>query len=101
MRKLLADVGIAEVDAVVSGLPWTLFSRDAQRAIMDQVARVLAPGGVFTTFAYRHVMHLPTQVRFRELLEESFDEVRVTPTVWRNVPPAICYQCRNRWPSAS
>ncbi|MEJ2867619.1 methyltransferase domain-containing protein [Actinomycetospora sp. OC33-EN08] len=96
LQELLADVGIDHVDAVVSGLPWTLFSRDAQRAIMDQVNRVLVPGGVFTTFAYAHVMNLPTQRRFRELLQESFDEVSVTPIVWRNVPPALAYQCRNR-----
>jgi phosphatidylethanolamine/phosphatidyl-N-methylethanolamine N-methyltransferase len=95
LQKLLADIGITQVDAVVSGLPWTLFSREAQRGIMEQVSRVLVPGGMFTTFAYSHVMRLPTQRRFRELLEESFDEVRVTSTVWRNVPPALCYQCRN------
>lgn len=95
LQKLLADIGITHVDTVVSGLPWTLFSRDAQRGIMEQVSRVLVPGGVFTTFAYRHVMNLPTQRRFRELLEQSFDEVHVTPTVWRNVPPALAYQCRN------
>ena len=95
LQKLLADIGITSVDTVVSGLPWTLFSREAQRGIMEQVSRVLVPGGVFTTFAYRHVKNLPTQRRFRELLEQSFDEVRVTPTVWRNVPPALAYQCRN------
>ncbi|NYD39513.1 methyltransferase domain-containing protein [Actinomycetospora corticicola] len=95
LQKLLADVGITAVDTIVSGLPWTLFSRDAQRGIMEQVNRVLVPGGVFTTFAYAHVMNLPTQRRFRELLQESFDEVSVTPIVWRNVPPALAYQCRN------
>lgn len=95
LRKLLADIGVAQVDAVVSGLPWTLFSRAAQRGIMEQVSHVLVPEGVFTTFAYTHVMHLPTQRRFRALLEESFDEVLVTGTVWRNVPPALAYQCRN------
>ena len=62
------------------------------------VERVLNWGfaGVFTTFAYAHVMNLPTQKRFRELLQESFDVVEVTPIVWRNVPPALAYQCRNR-----
>ncbi|MFC5066067.1 class I SAM-dependent methyltransferase [Actinomycetospora atypica] len=95
LQKLLADIGITTVDAIVSGLPWTLFSREAQCAIMEQVNRVLVPGGVFTTFAYAHVKNLPTQRRFRDLLEQSFDEVAVTPVVWRNFPPAIAYQCRN------
>lgn len=96
LQKLLADTGITSVDAIVSGLPWTLFSREAQCAIIEQVNRVLVPGGAFTTFAYAHVMNLPTQRRFRELLQENFDEVSVTPIVWRNVPPALAYQCRNR-----
>lgn len=95
LQKLLADVGVDRVDAAISGLPWTLFSEAAQRGIMDQVTRVLTPGGTFTTFAYSHVTRLPTQRRFRQLLEQTFSEVTVTPTVWRNLPPALAYQCRN------
>jgi phospholipid N-methyltransferase len=96
LQKLLADVGVTRADAVVSGLPWTLFPAAAQSGIIEQVMRVLAPGAAFTTFAYSHVTRLPTQRRFRELLERSFDDVTVTPTVWRNLPPALAYQCRNR-----
>jgi phosphatidylethanolamine/phosphatidyl-N-methylethanolamine N-methyltransferase len=95
LQKLLADIGVDRVDALVSGLPWTLFPESAQRGIMEQVTRVLAPGAPFTTFAYSHVRVLPTQRRFRGVLEESFAEVRVTPTVWRNLPPALAYQCRH------
>ncbi|PVZ08480.1 phospholipid N-methyltransferase [Actinomycetospora cinnamomea] len=95
LQKLLADAGVDRVDAVVSGLPWTLFPENAQRGIIEQVTRVLAPGAPFTTFAYSHVRVLPTQRRFRAVLEEAFSEVRVTPTVWRNLPPALAYQCRH------
>ena len=100
LQKLLADVGIEQVDAAVSGLPWTLFSEQLQRSIVEQVTLVLAPGATFTTFAYRHVVRLPTQRRFRALLEETFSEVTVTPTVWRNLPPALAYQCRHPRPRA-
>lgn len=95
LQKLLADVGIDRANAVVSGLPWTLFGHDAQVGIIDQVTRVLGPAAPFTTFAYSHVTRLPTQRRFRGVLEQSFGEVRVTPTVWRNLPPALAYQCRH------
>lgn len=94
LQELLAERGITRVDAVVSGLPWTLFPARAQTGIIEQVTRVLAPGALFTTFAYSHVTPLAPQRRFRALLERSFAEVRVTPTVWRNVPPALAYQCR-------
>jgi phosphatidylethanolamine/phosphatidyl-N-methylethanolamine N-methyltransferase len=95
LQKLLADAGVDRVDAVVSGLPWTLFGESVQRGIIEQVTRVLAPGAPFTTFAYSHVTRLPSQRRFRGVLEEAFAEVRVTPTVWRNLPPALAYQCRH------
>ena len=95
LQKLLADAGIDRVDAAISGLPWTLFSEASQRGIIAQVTRVLAPGATFTTFAYSHVTRLPTQRRFRRVLEDTFAEVRVTPTVWRNLPPALAYQCRD------
>ncbi|GLZ47624.1 methyltransferase [Actinomycetospora sp. NBRC 106375] len=95
LQKLLADVGVDRVDAAISGLPWTLFPESAQRGIIEQVTRVLAPGAPFTTFAYSHVTRFPTQRRFRAVLEQEFAEVTVTPTVWRNLPPALAYQCRH------
>ena len=94
LEELLTDLGVTQADAVVSGLPWTLFPAAAQNGIIEQVVKVLAPGAQFTTFAYSHVTRMGSQRRFRALLERSFDEVRVTPTVWRNLPPALAYQCR-------
>lgn len=95
LQKLLADDGVDRVDAVVSGLPWTLFAESVQRGIVEQVTRVLAPGAPFTTFAYSHVTRFPSQRRFRDVLTDAFAEVIVTPTVWRNVPPALAYRCRH------
>ena len=96
LQQLLAARGVTSADAVVSGLPWTLFPARAQNGIIEQVTRILAPGALFTTFAYSHVTRMAAQRRFRALLESSFDEVRVTPTVWRNVPPALACQCRRQ-----
>ena len=95
LAEILLTSGLGKVDAVVSGLPWTLFGHEAQLGIIEQVTRVLGPGAPFTTFAYSHVTRLPTQRRFRGVLEASFSDVVVTPTVWRNLPPALCYQCRH------
>jgi phosphatidylethanolamine/phosphatidyl-N-methylethanolamine N-methyltransferase len=94
LGKLLADRGVDKVDAVISGLPWSLFPADLQRAILDQVGAVLAPGGAFTTLAYVHALPLGSARRFRALLSASFDEVIVTRVVWANLPPAVSYICR-------
>ncbi|PXY29341.1 SAM-dependent methyltransferase [Prauserella sp. PE36] len=94
LDTLLAGVGAARVEAVVSGLPWSLFGEDLQRRVLAQVCGALGPGGGFSTFAYRHASRLAGAQRFRALLDIFFDEVIVTRTVWRNLPPALVYVCR-------
>ncbi|SFB05578.1 Phospholipid N-methyltransferase [Amycolatopsis marina] len=91
---LLAGQGLCRVDAVVSGLPWTLFPLPVQRRILDQIGIVLAPGAAFTTFAYLHARALAGARRFHHLVRDAFDEVIVGRTVWANVPPARVYVCR-------
>lgn len=99
LTALLADRGIPRVEAVISGLPWALFDPATQRRILVQVVDVIGETGAFTTFAYRHAMPLPSARRFRRTLDDLFDEVVVSRTVWRNVPPAFGYVCRR--PAAS
>ena len=94
LEALLAERDVEHADAVVSGLPWSLFDDHTQRSIMSQVAEVIAPEGAFTTFAYSHGLLLSAARRFRHLLHETFEEVVVSATVLRNVPPAFTYLCR-------
>ncbi|MGH3881777.1 MAG: class I SAM-dependent methyltransferase [Pseudonocardiaceae bacterium] len=94
LERLLAEHQVPAVDAVVSGLPWSLISAGAQRAIVDATARSLCPGGSFTTLAYVHALRMTPARRFRALLGEVFDEVLTTRTVWWNLPPAVTYVCR-------
>lgn len=98
LRMLLEQAGVQQVDAVISGLPWSLIPLEAQRVILGEVGRVLAPGGAFTTIAYVQALGMPNARRFRELLDETFDEVVLSRTVWRNVPPARVYLCRRPRP---
>ena len=91
--ELCRQENIAELDAVVCGLPWAAFPEDLQRAILSAVLKSLAPGGKFTTFAYLQGLILPAGRRFRKLLEEHFSSVTTSPVVWRNLPPAITYRC--------
>lgn len=94
LGDLLSGLGIERVDAVVSGLPWSIFPGELQQAILDQVGAVLAPGGAFTTFAYVHALGMSGARLFRRRLDLTFDEVLTSRTVWRNVPPARIYVCR-------
>jgi phospholipid N-methyltransferase len=94
LERLFAEHQVSGVDAVVSGLPWSLIEGDAQLAIIDATARSLRPGGCFTTFAYLHALSMSRARQFQALLGEVFHEVLTTRTVWWNLPPAVTYVCR-------
>ncbi|GAA1075861.1 class I SAM-dependent methyltransferase [Nocardiopsis composta] len=91
---LLKERGVDGADAVVSGLPWAVFSPGAQRSILTAIAASLAPGAAFTTFTYEHARPMPAAIRFRRLLGTVFEEVVTGRTVWSNFPPAVVYHAR-------
>jgi phosphatidylethanolamine/phosphatidyl-N-methylethanolamine N-methyltransferase len=93
-RTICDYAGIELVDCILSGLPWAAFSEPLQMKFLDEMMRVLRPGGNFVTFAYVHGLALPAAIRFANLLQEYFATVSKSPVVWRNVPPAIVYRCR-------
>ena len=89
LRKLDRE----NADAIISSLPWTTFDPDLQNRIMKSVTDALPSGGKFSTFTYLHAARLPAGRRFRSLLDKNFSEVRVSRTIWRNLPPAFVYHC--------
>lgn len=99
LGELLAGRGLDRADAVICGLPWALFDPATQESILGEISRAIGGTGAFTTFAYLHGMSLAAARRFRATLRLTFDEVVVSATVWRNVPPAFVYVCRR--PTAS
>lgn len=94
LRDYLDREGKAFADCIISGLPWSNMLAAIQDQILEAILASLAPQGVFTTFAYLHAAWLPTARHFRKRLEASFASVKVSPVVWRNVPPAFVYRCR-------
>jgi len=48
------------------------------------------------TFTYVTSLALSSGKRFRSFLERSFGRVRLSPVIWRNLPPAIVYDCVKR-----
>ncbi|MCZ2839622.1 class I SAM-dependent methyltransferase [Modestobacter sp. VKM Ac-2985] len=94
LQTVLTDRGITHADVVVSGLPWAAFRPRQQELLLDAVVSGLASDGVFTTFAYLHGLWTPAARRFRRQLEARFEEVLLSRTVWRNLPPALVYYAR-------
>lgn len=94
LGELLAERGVDHVDAVICGLPWALFDEATQSGILTGISDAIGQTGAFTTFAYLQGMALPAARKFRATLRRTFDEVVVSATVWRNMPPAFVYVCR-------
>jgi len=94
VRAICDEAGMPAVDCIVSGLPWASFSESMQLQFLDEMMKVLKPGGHFVTFAYVHGLALPPAKRFAGLLPNYFTSVSKSPVVWMNVPPAFVYRCR-------
>jgi len=93
-RRVCDHYQIEMVDAIVSGLPWATFGRQLQEKILNEMMRVLKPGGRFVTFGYVHGLLLPPAQNFAKLLPRYFSEVRRSRIVWNNLPPAFVYRCK-------
>jgi phospholipid N-methyltransferase len=93
-RTICDHAGIESVDCIVSSLPWAIFSEEMQVNFLEEMMRVLKPGGGFVTFAYLHGLALPMSKRFANRLHEFFADVSKSSVIWRNVPPAFVYRCR-------
>src|SRR6266853_1323708 len=92
-RSICTRAGIEMADCIVSGLPWAAFPETMQVEILDEMMRVLKPGGQFVTFAYVHGLILPPGRRFSRILPKYFRSISRSPIVWKNVPPAFVYRC--------
>lgn len=95
-KTYLANHSRHTCDRIISGLPFASFSPDLQDRLLDTVFNILAPGGVFVTFAYLQGLALPSGRRFRSNLRQRFghENVTTTPTVWANIPPAFVYRAQ-------
>jgi phospholipid N-methyltransferase len=88
----LAGIVPEPVDAVVSGLPWTVMPAALRRRVLDAVTAVLQRDGRFSTFAYAHAGWTPPARRFAAVLATRFSTVERSRMVWANLPPAYVHR---------
>ena len=92
VRKHMEELGVKELDCIVSGLPFALFEDDLQDGLLNAAYEALKPGGVLVTFTYITRPFLPRGRRFRRRLKARFSNLNETKIVWRNFLPAFAYQ---------
>ncbi|MGB0126299.1 MAG: methyltransferase [Rhodocyclaceae bacterium] len=95
IRTHLRRHGTRQADVIVCSIPWAVTPEEVQRRIMRQVVAALAPDGVFTAYTYIGAARTTRGRHYGHLLRELFRKVEVSKVVWRNVPPALVYRCRD------
>jgi phospholipid N-methyltransferase len=73
------------VDAVISGIPYSLLPRAVMRGILQATRRALGESGVFVGYQYSKML--------RPHLLDAFGNVHYR-AVLLNIPPAFVYTCR-------
>lgn len=92
LLEIMKKREIEYLDAIVSGLPWSIFSQKEQDYLLDCIYTALRPGGYFSTFAY--VLPTPQAKKFKRKLYRRFEKVEISQVIWNNFPPACVYYCK-------
>lgn len=95
LPTFLADRGAPSADVIISTLPWAPFAPSATpRPLLAILVDSLVGGGAYTQAAYAWTRWAPPARRQLRQLRASFEEVVISETIWRNVPPARVYIAR-------
>jgi phospholipid N-methyltransferase len=87
LPRILRDVGVGEIDYIVSSLPLAIMDDDLVDRILAVSQASLAPHGMFLQYQY--------SLKHRSALQRRYREVRLDFTI-RNLPPAFVYACSQR-----
>ncbi len=94
LTRVLERTQVGPVKAVVSSLPLLNLSAREQRAVLSQVAAVLAPGGVLVQYTYGPAEPISAELRAElGLTGERTDWVLI------NLPPAAVWRYRRSGPA--
>lgn len=85
LDRVLQELNIPEVDCIISGLPFAVFSSKLRKRILLAIERSLKPGGQFIAFQYT--------LQMKNTLEQCFDEMNLSFVPF-NLPPAFVYHCK-------
>jgi len=84
-----------KVGAVISTLPWSLIPIESRHDILDQIHKVLQPGGTFSVFTALHVLWTPAVREFWSHMQKRFPTYTYTDELL-NIPPCRLYFARKR-----
>ncbi len=92
--SICAREQVGEVGAVVATLPWSVVPEDKQTEMLEAILETLAPDGQLLFYIYIQALPFWRRSPFARLLEQRFRSIERSGVVWKNVPPAVVYDCR-------
>ena len=84
LSQKIESIGIDTLDVIISGIPFALLEESKRESIIDQVVKLLKPGGTFVAFQY--------SLQMNSLLKKRFSRVDISFVPF-NIPPAFVYHC--------
>lgn len=84
LERITRDLGITEIDCIVSSLPLAIMDDDLVERILAVTHASLGAEGTFLQYQY--------SLKHRRALERRYPHVRLDFTL-RNFPPAFVYAC--------
>jgi phosphatidylethanolamine/phosphatidyl-N-methylethanolamine N-methyltransferase len=87
----LIGQGLESCDAIISGLPFSIFDEELREQILKVVEAALSPGGRFVTYTYAHRAKSLGHFKLKQIFSSVFDKLERSPLVWKNIPPAYVY----------
>lgn len=85
MQDYLTELQLQQVDAVLSGLPFTSMPTPISQSILSRISETLNKNGSFITFQYSLVK--------KAFIEQYFPSIKLK-RVWGNLPPAYVISCK-------
>ena len=92
--SICAREKLGEVGVVVATLPWSVTPEERRASMLEAILETLAPHGQFLFYIYIQALPFWRRSPFARLLRERFETIEHGSVVWRNMPPAVVFDCR-------
>lgn len=92
--SICAHEQVGDVGVVVATLPWSVIPEEKQTRMLEAIVETLTPGGQLLFYIYLQALPFWRRSPFARLLYRRFRTIERGSVVWRNVPPAVVYDCR-------
>ena len=94
LGSICAHEQVGDVGVVVATLPWSVIPQAKQTRMLQAIVETLTRDGQLLFYIYLQALPFWRRSPFARLLYRRFRRIERGTVVWKNVPPAVVYDCR-------